>query len=217
MIRSSGSSGVHLWDEADAALLVPERLIVETQRQVGPVAIALWVSLRYLALRETPVTDPVRRLAELTGLAEAEVRRGLDTLEAAGLLDPGASPPPAPQDELSKTTREYIITADRDEHIRVSRGIPQAHVIEGYCLGHEEFVSRLCVAPGGREDILISGGGDDYLLVWDWPRCRLLGKAGVLEHVRGVEGQEEANKVAVTRVFACRWADGVSVFVIVER
>lgn len=87
MIRSSGSSGVHLWDEADAALLVPERLIVETQRQVGPVAIALWVSLRYLALRETPVTDPVRRLAELTGLAEAEVRRGLDTLEAAGLLE----------------------------------------------------------------------------------------------------------------------------------
>ncbi|KAL2161493.1 hypothetical protein VTH06DRAFT_8055 [Thermothelomyces fergusii] len=114
-------------------------------------------------------------------------------------------------------TREYILTADRDEHIRVSRGIPQAHVIEGYCLGHEEFVSRLCVAPGGREEILISGGGDDDLLVWDWAACRLLGRAGVLEHVRGVAGQEAADKVAVTRVFACRWEGGVGVFVIVER
>ncbi|AEO53972.1 hypothetical protein MYCTH_2295948 [Thermothelomyces thermophilus ATCC 42464] len=122
----------------------------------------------------------------------------------------------AGQDEAR--VREYIITADRDEHIRVSRGIPQAHVIEGYCLGHEDFVSRLCVAPGGKEDILISGGGDDYLFVWDWARCRLLGKAGVLEHVKGVvAGEEGANKVAVTRVFACRWEGGVGVFVIVER
>ncbi|KAL2182336.1 hypothetical protein L209DRAFT_759416 [Thermothelomyces heterothallicus CBS 203.75] len=121
----------------------------------------------------------------------------------------------AGQDEAK--VREYIITADRDEHIRVSRGIPQAHVIEGYCLGHEDFVSRLCVAPGGREEILISGGGDDYLFVWDWARCRLLGKAGVLEHVKGVAGEEGANKVAVTRVFACRWEGGVGVFVIVER
>jgi tRNA (guanine-N(7)-)-methyltransferase subunit TRM82 len=115
-------------------------------------------------------------------------------------------------------TKEYIITADRDEHIRVSRGMPQAHVIEGFCLGHEDFVSRLCVAPGGKEGVLISGGGDDYLLVWDWLHGKLLGRAGVLEHVRGVAGQEEAGKVAVTRVFACRWEEGrVAVFVVVER
>lgn len=31
--------------------------------------------------------------------------------------------------------RNYIITADRDEHIRISRGIPQSHIIEGFCLG----------------------------------------------------------------------------------
>ena len=39
-------------------------------------------------------------------------------------LDGHASP--------SSKRREYIITSDRDEHIRISRGIPQAHIIEGY-------------------------------------------------------------------------------------
>ncbi|KAK4128802.1 hypothetical protein N657DRAFT_608555 [Parathielavia appendiculata] len=113
--------------------------------------------------------------------------------------------------------REYIITADRDEHIRVSRGVPQAHVIEGFCLGHEDFVSRLCVAPGGRAELLISGGGDDDLFVWDWLHGTLLGRAGVLEHVKEVAGHEAASKVALTRIFACRW-EGVRVvvFVVVE-
>src|SRR5690606_31127310 len=50
MILSGRSSGVYLWDEADSALLVPERLIIEHQRRVGPVPVALWVTLRYLAL-----------------------------------------------------------------------------------------------------------------------------------------------------------------------
>ncbi|KAL2017489.1 hypothetical protein VTK56DRAFT_2031 [Thermocarpiscus australiensis] len=115
--------------------------------------------------------------------------------------------------------REYIITTDRDEHIRVSRGIPQAHVIEGFCLGHEEFVSRLCIPPGGpRSDgILISGGGDDDLFVWDWLRGSLLCRAALLAHVRGVVG-EDASKVAVTRLFACRWASGaILVFALCER
>ncbi|MCJ1378251.1 tRNA (guanine-N(7)-)-methyltransferase non-catalytic subunit trm82 [Xylographa soralifera] len=51
----------------------------------------------------------------------------------------------------SPSTHSYLLTSDRDEHIRVSRGLPQAHIIEGYCLGHTEFVS-----------------GDDYLLIWKW-------------------------------------------------
>ena len=87
MILSGRSSGIYLWDEAESSLLVPERLIAEEQRRVGPVAVALWVSLRYLALREAPLADPVQRLAELTGLTPADVRRGLDSLERAGLLE----------------------------------------------------------------------------------------------------------------------------------
>ena len=68
----------------------------------------------------------------------------------------------------SHKSRSYILTSDRDEHIRVSRGIPQAHIIDGYCLGHTEFITKLCVPPS-YPHLLISGGGDDYLVLWDWP------------------------------------------------
>ena len=63
--------------------------------------------------------------------------------------------------------RSYILTADRDEHVRVSRGIPQAHIIEGYCLGHTEFISKICIPPS-HPNLMVTGGGDDYLLLWDW-------------------------------------------------
>ena len=71
------------------------------------------------------------------------------------------------ENSTNQRSRSYIITSDRDEHIRISRGLPQAYVIEGYCLGHTEFISKLCVFPWNSE-ILVSGGGDDYLIVWDW-------------------------------------------------
>ncbi|KAL8808237.1 MAG: hypothetical protein Q9223_004127 [Gallowayella weberi] len=78
--------------------------------------------------------------------------------------------------------RTYIISADRDEHIRISRGMPQAHIIEGYCLGHTQFVSKLCV-PGWNPRVLVSGGGDDYLLVWDWISSRIINKVDLREAV----------------------------------
>lgn len=77
-------------------------------------------------------------------------------------------------------SRSYIFTADRDEHIRISRGPPQAHIIEGFCLGHEAFVSRLCLASPG---LLVSGGGDAYLYIWDWLNCRLLEKLCIRDTV----------------------------------
>ena len=77
---------------------------------------------------------------------------------------------------VSVDGKNYILTADRDEHIRVSRGIPQAHIIEGFCLGHTEFISRLCI-PTDRAGVLISGGGDDELYVWDWVKGVLVSKA----------------------------------------
>lgn len=74
---------------------------------------------------------------------------------------------------LLHKSRNYILTSDRDEHIRVSRGIPHAHIIEGYCLGHTDFITKLCVPPV-YPHLLISGGGDDYLILWDWPAGRML-------------------------------------------
>ena len=78
-----------------------------------------------------------------------------------------------PDEPQSNGQRRYILTADRDEHIRVSRGPPQAFIIHGYCLGHTSFVSKLCV-PQWAPKILISGGGDNFILVWDWMQNRII-------------------------------------------
>lgn len=82
----------------------------------------------------------------------------------------------------SARSRTYILTADRDEHIRVSRGIPQAHIIEQYCLGHTEFVSKLCI-PSWNSQLLVSGGGDDFILVWDWVTGTIRQKVDIKCHV----------------------------------
>lgn len=105
--------------------------------------------------------------------------------------------------------RKYIITADRDEHIRVSRGIPQAHIIEGFCLGHTEFVSRLCI-PNERPEILVSAGGDTDIFIWEWFSGQLLSSADLKSHVdevigglkvkNNLDGSIEQTKVAVSGI-----------------
>ncbi|KAM3530702.1 hypothetical protein MY4038_004796 [Beauveria bassiana] len=95
--------------------------------------------------------------------------------------------------------RRYIITGDRDEHIRVSRYMPQAHVIHGYCLGHGEFVGAMAI-PSERRELLVSGGGDEDLLVWDWVNGALLSRTSILTPAQQVSPQ--AAKVAVSRLIA---------------
>ncbi|EPQ56592.1 WD40 repeat-like protein [Gloeophyllum trabeum ATCC 11539] len=76
---------------------------------------------------------------------------------------------------------KYIVTADRDEHIRVS-WYPQGYNIESYCLGHEKFVSALHI-PTKSPSKLISGGGDPSLKLWDWYEGRLQTEIRILERV----------------------------------
>lgn len=96
-----------------------------------------------------------------------------------------------------KGSRRYIVTADRDEHIRLSRFIPHAHIIEGFCLGHANFVSALALPT---QDILVSGGGDSELFVWDWEAGKVLSKFDLLEQVQQVD--KEATKLAVTQLLS---------------
>jgi tRNA (guanine-N(7)-)-methyltransferase subunit TRM82 len=95
--------------------------------------------------------------------------------------------------------RTYLITADRDEHIRVSRSIPQTHIIENFCLGHTEFISSLTIPPS-RPDILVSGGGDRDLFFWDWQLGKLVAKTDLFDHVQQLS--EATAKIAVSRLYS---------------
>ncbi|KAI3534756.1 WD repeat domain-containing protein [Colletotrichum filicis] len=97
----------------------------------------------------------------------------------------------------SKRSRRYIITADRDEHIRVSRFMPHAHVIEGFCLGHANFISALTLPS---QDVLVSGGGDSELFAWDWENGKVLSKFDILGQVQQID--KETTKVAVAQLLS---------------
>lgn len=61
--------------------------------------------------------------------------------------------------------QDKIITADRDEHIRISKW-PQGWEIEHFLLGQRRFVSALALHPSDS-NLLITGGGDETLRMWD--------------------------------------------------
>jgi tRNA (guanine-N(7)-)-methyltransferase subunit TRM82 len=117
------------------------------------------------------------------------------------------------------TGRPYILTADRDEHIRVSRGVlSQAYIIDHFCFGHEDFISRICAVPG-RPELLLSAGGDDEAFLWNWTTGALLSKENVLSQVSKLS--PGADKIAVSGLFAHALTDGgedaIWVFVCCER
>ncbi|KXN92392.1 tRNA (guanine-N(7)-)-methyltransferase non-catalytic subunit TRM82 [Leucoagaricus sp. SymC.cos] len=76
---------------------------------------------------------------------------------------------------------KYIITADRDEHIRISR-YPQGYNIQMYCLGHRKYVSAIHI-PSFAADTLISGGGDPTLKIWNWMSGQCTGEVQIWETV----------------------------------
>jgi tRNA (guanine-N(7)-)-methyltransferase subunit TRM82 len=65
----------------------------------------------------------------------------------------------------------YILTADRDEKIRVTH-FPSTFDIHGFLFGHTAFVSCLAVLD---KNLCLSCGGDSSLRVWNIETCKLLG------------------------------------------
>jgi len=74
-----------------------------------------------------------------------------------------------------------IISADRDEHIRISR-YPVSYVIERYLFGSQGFVSALHI-PATKPEWLISGGGENDLRIWDWQQGLQIGSVPIFEAV----------------------------------
>lgn len=86
--------------------------------------------------------------------------------------------------EISGQQRRFILTADRDEHVRISR-YPQTHIVHGYCLGFGDFVSKICTVPWSQ-NFLIVGSGEPSLEVFDWQRGTLVSQVTFDGHVQDV-------------------------------
>ncbi|NWS66452.1 WDR4 methyltransferase, partial [Crotophaga sulcirostris] len=98
----------------------------------------------------------------------------------------------------------YIVTADRDEKIRVSL-TKAPYVIVSYCLGHTEFVNKILVIPN-CPDLLLSASGDSTLRLWEY-------KSGEevycchLSSICGPETTKTDQKYPVSRITYCCQGD----------
>jgi len=68
-------------------------------------------------------------------------------------------------DMAMSPTGGRILTADRDEKIRISH-YPQAYEIDSYCLGHTALVTCMCVWSQEGKELVLSGGADGTLRLW---------------------------------------------------
>eukprot|EP01087_Luapelamoeba_hula_P022173 TRINITY_DN788_c2_g1_i1.p1 TRINITY_DN788_c2_g1~~TRINITY_DN788_c2_g1_i1.p1 ORF type:complete len:415 (-),score=60.03 TRINITY_DN788_c2_g1_i1:73-1317(-) len=98
------------------------------------------------------------------------------TIPLHGPMDDSIKPPiilghvSVIQDMVLSPQGDFILTADRDEKIRTSH-YPKAYNIESYCMGHTQFVTRIVVLD---DQLVVSGGGDGTLRLWNYRVGRLL-------------------------------------------
>ncbi|KAL2103151.1 hypothetical protein ACEWY4_000019 [Coilia grayii] len=102
----------------------------------------------------------------------------------------------------------YVITADRDEKIRVSlKSAP--HNIQAFCLAHTQFVSALFLPPC-HPDRLFSGSGDGTLMLWEYSTGRRLQSLELTQ----IHQEPDTERVCVRRIASS--ADGRHVAVLCD-
>ncbi|CAO3629296.1 unnamed protein product [Mucor hiemalis] len=84
-------------------------------------------------------------------------------------------------DMLMTPDDKYVITSDRDEHIRVSR-YPNGYNIECFCLGHTDVVTVISLLPW-NESVLVSSGGDGTIRLWDYLKGTQIQLLDLKEHI----------------------------------
>ncbi|KAJ8246709.1 hypothetical protein GJAV_G00254530 [Gymnothorax javanicus] len=94
----------------------------------------------------------------------------------------------------------YIISADRDEKIRVSL-LSLPHNIQSFCLGHSEFVSCLSI-PLAHPQWLLSGSGDGTMKLWEYESGRRLQSVDLKEPDATQPSNSDAEKRAAVRRIA---------------
>ncbi|XP_062597190.1 tRNA (guanine-N(7)-)-methyltransferase non-catalytic subunit wdr4-like [Saccostrea cucullata] len=67
-------------------------------------------------------------------------------------------------DILTTKRDKYVVTADRDNKVRISN-YPNSYNVHSFCLHHTEYVSSLVYNED--QDSIISGSGDGSLVVWN--------------------------------------------------
>ena len=92
-------------------------------------------------------------------------------------------------DMAMSPTGGRILTADRDEKIRISH-YPQAYEIDSYCLGHTALVTCMCVWTQEGKELVLSGGADGTLRLWALADGSLLHTLDVCEGASGGGGGE---------------------------
>ncbi|XP_033966404.1 tRNA (guanine-N(7)-)-methyltransferase non-catalytic subunit wdr4 [Pseudochaenichthys georgianus] len=96
---------------------------------------------------------------------------------------------------------KFIITADRDEKIRVSH-LRSPYNIQSFCLGHQQFVSALLVPPG-HPHWLLSGSGDGTMKLWDYESGRKLQSWDLKEHEETSSSEADKQKKPTVCRISC--------------
>lgn len=90
-----------------------------------------------------------------------------------------------------------VVTTDRDNKVRCSTLPPNplegSYEIKAYCLGHNAFVTSSSFAVWDKREVLVTGGGDGQVIVWNYETGQALAKYQVpkVEHNKSSNGSDE--------------------------